>query len=136
MSMLNVFGIAGSALNAQSLRLNTTASNLANADSVIAEDGQPYKAKQVVFAARQIEGAGQGSVGVQVTQIVESAAPMRLVYEPHNPAANAEGYVEMPNVNVVEEMVNMISASRSYQNNAEVMNTARTLLQRTLQIGQ
>jgi flagellar basal-body rod protein FlgC len=135
MSMLNVFQIAGSALNAQSLRLNTTASNLANADSVVGEDGQPYRAKQVVFAAKPV-AADPASVGVQVTQVVESAAPMRLVYEPGNPAANAEGYVEMPNVNVVEEMVNMISASRAYQNNAEVMNTARTLLQRTLQIGQ
>ncbi|TAH46915.1 MAG: flagellar basal body rod protein FlgC [Betaproteobacteria bacterium] len=135
MSMLNVFQIAGSALNAQSLRLNTTASNLANADSVVGEDGQPYRAKQVVFAARPV-AAGAASIGVQVTQVVESTAPMRLVYEPNNPAANADGYVEMPNVNVVEEMVNMISASRSYQNNAEVMNTARTLLQRTLQIGQ
>lgn len=134
MSMFNVFNIAGSALNAQSMRLNTTASNLANADSVIAEDGQPYRAKQVVFAARPVNGPA--AVGVQVTQIVESAAPMRMVFEPNNPAANEEGYVEMPNVNVVEEMVNMISASRSYQNNAEVMNTARTLLQRTLQIGQ
>ncbi|MCK9262150.1 MAG: flagellar basal body rod protein FlgC [Azoarcus sp.] len=134
MSMFNVFAIAGSALSAQSMRLNTTASNLANADSVVGEDGQPYRAKQVVFAARPV--AGEGSVGVQVTGVVESAAPMRLVYEPANPAANAEGYVEMPNVNVVEEMVNMISASRSYQNNTEVMNTARTLLQRTLQIGQ
>ena len=134
MSMLNVFQIAGSALNAQSLRLNTTASNLANADSVTSEDGQPYRAKQVVFAARPV--AGPAVVGVQVTQVVESAAPLRLVYEPNNPAANPDGYVEMPNVNVVEEMVNMISASRSYQNNAEVMSTARTLLQRTLQIGQ
>jgi flagellar basal-body rod protein FlgC len=134
MSMLNVFQIAGSALNAQSLRLNTTASNLANADSVTSEDGQPYRAKQVVFSAQPV--AGQAAVGVQVTGVVESAAPLRLVYEPNNPAANADGYVEMPNVNVVEEMVNMISASRSYQNNAEVMNTARTLLQRTLQIGQ
>ncbi|NMG47143.1 flagellar basal body rod protein FlgC [Azoarcus communis] len=134
MSMFNVFNIAGSALNAQSMRLNTTASNLANADSVIAEDGQPYRAKQVVFAAKPVNGPA--AVGVQVTQIVESAAPMRMVFEPNNPAANEEGYVEMPNVNVVEEMVNMISASRSYQNNAEVMNTARTLLQRTLQIGQ
>ncbi len=134
MSMLNVFQIAGSALNAQSLRLNTTASNLANADSVVAEDGQPYRAKQVVFAAKPM--GGPESMGVQVTQVVESAAPLRLVFEPNNPAANAEGYVEMPNVNVVEEMVNMIPASRSYQNNAEVMNTARTLLQRTLQIGQ
>lgn len=134
MSMLNVFQIAGSALNAQSLRLNATASNLANADSVISEDGQPYRAKQVVFAARPV--AGPAAVGVQVTHVVESAAPLRLVYEPNNPAANPDGYVEMPNVNVVEEMVNMISASRSYQNNAEVMSTARTLLQRTLQIGQ
>ncbi|MFV8823522.1 flagellar basal body rod protein FlgC [Thauera sp. WH-2] len=134
MSMLNVFQIAGSALNAQSMRLNTTASNLANADSVTTETGEPYRAKQVVFAARPV--AGPGAIGVQVTQIVESAAPMRLVYEPNNPAANADGYVEMPNVNVAEEMVNMISASRSYQNNAEIMSTARTLLQRTLQIGQ
>jgi flagellar basal-body rod protein FlgC len=132
--MLNVFQIAGSALNAQSLRLNATASNLANADSVTSEDGQPYRAKQVVFAARPV--AGPAAVGVQVTQVVESAAPLRLVFEPNNPAANPDGYVEMPNVNVVEEMVNMISASRSYQNNAEVMSTARTLLQRTLQIGQ
>ncbi|MDR2260980.1 MAG: flagellar basal body rod protein FlgC [Azoarcus sp.] len=135
-NIFNVFSIAGSALTAQSMRLNATASNLANADSVTSEDGQPYRAKQVVFAARQLPGAGPASVGVRVTQVVESAAPMRLVYEPDNPAANADGYVEMPNVDVVEEMVNMISASRAYQNNAEVMNTARTLLQRTLQIGQ
>jgi flagellar basal-body rod protein FlgC len=133
-NMLNVFSVAGSALNAQSMRLNTTASNLANADSVVGSDGLPYKAKQVVFAARQM--AGPSSIGVEVASVVDSAAPMRLVYEPNNPAANAEGYVEMPNVNVVEEMVNMISASRSYQNNAEVMTTARTLLQRTLALGQ
>ncbi|MCL2160587.1 MAG: flagellar basal body rod protein FlgC [Betaproteobacteria bacterium] len=135
-NMLNVFNISGSALTAQSIRLNTTASNLANADSVTSEDGQPYRGKQVVFAARQLPGGGSASTAVVVTQIVRSAAPMRLVYEPNSPAANEQGYVEMPNVNVVEEMVNMISASRSYQNNTEVMNTARTLLQRTLQIGQ
>jgi len=134
MSMLNVFTIAGSALNAQSLRLNTTASNLANADSVVAEDGQPYRAKQVMFQAVPV--AGEHARGVKVTGVVESAAPLRLVYDPASPAANEDGYVEMPNVNVVEEMVNMISASRSYQNNVEVMNTARTLLQRTLTIGQ
>lgn len=134
MSMFNVFTIAGSALNAQSMRLNTTASNLANADSVVGADGQPYRAKQVVFAATPV--AGRSAQGVRVTDVVESTAPMRLVYEPHNPAANAEGYVEMPNVNVVEEMVNMISASRSYQNNVEVMSTAKTLMQRTLSIGQ
>lgn len=134
MSMLNVFQIAGSALNAQSLRLNTTASNLANADSVVGADGQPYRAKQVVFAASPV--AGESAQGVRVIQVVESAAPLRMVYEPASPAANAEGYVSMPNVNVVEEMVNMISASRSYQTNAEVMNTAKTLMQKTLAIGQ
>lgn len=135
MSMLNVFKIAGSALNAQSVRMNTTASNMANVDSVVGPDGESYKAKQVVFAAKPIGGTAD-SIGVQVKEVVDSAAPMRMVYEPSNPAANADGYVEMPNVNVVEEMTNMISASRSYQANAEVMNTARTLIQRTLSIGQ
>ena len=134
MSMLNVFQVAGSALHAQSLRLNTTASNLANADSVVSSDGQPYRAKQVVFAATPM--AGPAAQGVRVTQVVESAAPMRLVYDPKSPAANAEGYVTMPNVNVVEEMTNMISASRAYQTNADVMGTAKTLLEKTLTIGQ
>lgn len=134
MSLNNVFAIAGSALTAQSARLNATASNLANADSVVGADGQPYRAKQVVFKATPVNE--QGGVGVRVTQVVDSAAPLRVVYDPQNPAANEQGYVSMPNVNVVEEMVNMISASRAYQNNAEVMNTAKTLMQRTLAIGQ
>ena len=134
MAMLDVFKVAGSALTAQSLRLNTTASNLANADSVVGPDGQPYRGKQVVFRTTPMgEGPAQG---VRVQEVVESAAPPRLVYEPNNPAADENGYVAMPNVNVVEEMVNMISASRSYQNNVEVINTARSLLQKTLTIGQ
>ncbi len=133
MSLFNVFSIAGSALTAQSARLNTTASNLANADSVAGADGQPYRAKQVVFKATGVDGGG---LGVRVTQVVDSAAPLRMTYDPANPAADEKGYVAMPNVNVVEEMVNMISASRAYQNNAEVMNTARTLLMKTLTIGQ
>jgi flagellar basal-body rod protein FlgC len=135
MSMFNVFTIAGSALSAQSVRLNTTASNLANADSVAGADGQPYRAKQVVFAATPVNGSSSAQA-VEVRGVVESAAPPRMVYDPASPAADGEGYVAMPNVNVVEEMVNMISASRSYQNNAELMTTAKTLLQRTLQIGQ
>lgn len=134
MSMLNVFGIAGSALHAQSARLNATASNIANADSVAGPDGQPYRAKQVVFTATPMSGST--GVGVQVTKVVESAAAGRMTFDPTNPAANPEGYVQMSNVNVVEEMTNMISASRAYQNNAEVMNTAKTLMQRTLAIGQ
>jgi len=133
MSLLNVFSIAGSALTAQSARLNAVASNLANADSVVGADGQPYRAKQVVFRATPVEGGG---IGVRVTQVVDSAAPLRMMYDPKNPAADAQGYVAMPNVNVVDEMVNMISASRSYQNNVEVMNTAKSLLQKTLAIGQ
>ncbi|MCK9990671.1 MAG: flagellar basal body rod protein FlgC [Rugosibacter sp.] len=133
MSLQNVFSIAGSALTAQSARLNAVASNLANADSVVGADGQPYRAKQVVFQAMAVEGGG---VGVRVKQVVESAAPLRMMYDPKNPAADEQGYVAMPNVNVVDEMVNMISASRSYQNNVEVMNTAKTLLQKMLAIGQ
>jgi len=132
MSLFNVFAIAGSALNAQSVRLNAVASNLANADSVVGSDGQPYRAKQVVFEATPM-GGGQG---VRVTKVVDSAAPLRMQYEPGNPAANAQGYVALPNVNVVDEMVNMISASRSYQNNVEVMNTAKALLLKTLAISQ
>ena len=135
MSLFTVFGIAGSALTAQSARLNAVASNLANADSVAGADGQPYKAKQVVFNATAMGQSSHGH-GVRVAQVVDSAAPMRMLYDPANPAANADGYVTMPNVNVVEEMVNMISASRSYQNNAEVMNTAKSLMQKTLAIGQ
>lgn len=133
MNLLNVFSIAGSALTAQSARLNAVASNLANADSVAGPDGKPYRAKQVMFNATPVEGGG---IGVRVTQVQESSAPFRMMYEPQNPAANAEGYVAMPNVNVVDEMVNMISASRAYQNNVEVMNTAKALIQKALAIGQ
>ncbi len=134
MSMFNVFNIAGSALAAQSLRLNTTASNLANADSVTSSNGQPYRTKQVVFEAVPV--AGKEAVGVRVQQVVEDASAPRMVYEPTNPLANDQGYVTLPGVNVVEEMVNMISASRAYQTNVEMMNTAKQLLLKTLQIGQ
>ena len=130
--MLNIFSIAGSALNAQSARLNAVASNLANADSIAGPDGSPFRAKQVVFQAAPM-GSGQG---VRVSQVVDSTAPGRLQYDPKNPAANGDGYVTLSNVNVVEEMVNMISASRSYQTNAEVMNTAKSLIMKTPAIGQ
>lgn len=133
MSLMNILAISGSALTAQSARLNAVASNLANADSMVGADGKPYRAKEVVFKATPVEGGG---IGVRVTQVVESAAPLRLVYDPKNPLADANGNVAMPNVNVVDEMVNMISASRAYQNNAEVMNAAKSLLQKTLTLGQ
>lgn len=134
MSVFSVFHIAGSALTAQSTRLNAVASNLANADSIAGPDGKPYRAKQVVFQATPMDG--QAAQGVTVKQVVEDSSPGRLVYDPKNPAADEKGYVTMPNVSVVDEMVNMISASRSYQTNADVMNTAKQLLLKTLTIGQ
>lgn len=134
MSMFNVFQVAGSAMTAQSLRLNAVASNLANADSIAGPDGKPYRAKQVVFEAVPV--GGSTAQGVRVKQVVEDASPGRLVYDPRNPAADERGYVTLPNVSVVDEMTNMISASRSYQTNAEVMNTAKQLLLRTLTLGQ
>ncbi|MCY1165698.1 flagellar basal body rod protein FlgC [Polaromonas sp. UC242_47] len=131
---LGIFEIAGSAMTAQSQRMNTTASNLANADSVAGPDGQPYRARQVVF--EMVPSGGQDIGGVRVARVVEDPSPLRMVHDPKNPNANAEGYVAMPNVNVVEEMVNMISASRSYQANVEVLNTAKTMMLKTLSIGQ
>ena len=133
-SAVGIFQIAGSAMTAQSQRMNTTASNLANADSVTGPDGQPYRAKQVVFEMAPADGQGIG--GVRVARVIDDPSPMRMVHDPKNPMANAEGYVTMPNVNVVEEMVNMISASRSYQANVEVLNTAKTMMLKTLTIGQ
>ncbi len=134
MSMLNIFDIAGSALSAQSQRMNVSASNMANADSVTGPDGQPYRAKQVVF---QVNAApGQETGGVKVAEIVNDPAPMRMVYQPGNPMADAKGYVQMPNVDVVSEMVNTISASRSYQANVEVLNTTKSLMMKTLTLGQ
>ncbi|HQS32634.1 MAG: flagellar basal body rod protein FlgC [Polaromonas sp. 39-63-203] len=133
-SSLGIFDIAGSAMTAQSQRMNVTASNLANADSVAGPDGKPYRARQVVFEMTPVNGQQIG--GVKVARVVEDPSPMRMLHDPKNPLADAEGYVTMPNVNVVEEMVNMISASRSYQANVEVLNTAKTLMSKTLTIGQ
>ena len=140
MSMFRIFDVAGSAVSAQSQRLNVVASNLANADTVAGPDGQAYKARQVVFRT-ELMGAGgtlgaEASAGVRVSTVVEDSTAGRRVHDPKHPAADADGYVTYSNVNAVEEMVNMISASRSYQNNVEVMNTAKTLLLKTLQMGQ
>ena len=134
MSLSNIFSVAGSAMNAQSQRLNTVASNLANADSATSANGEAYRAKQVVFAATPV--GENGATGVNVAAVIEDPSPMKMVYDPKNPLADDKGYVTMPNVNVVEEMVNMISASRSYQSNAEMMNTTKTLLLKTLSLGQ
>jgi len=137
MSMFQIFHVSGSAVSAQSQRLNVVASNLANADTVAGPDGQAYKARQVVFQT-QLMGAGNdsGSAGVRVNAVTEDQTPGRRVHDPKHPQADADGYVTYSNVNPVEEMVNMISASRSYQNNIEVMSTAKSLLLKTLQLGQ
>ena len=134
MSLSNIFNVAGSAMSAQAQRLNATASNIANADSATSPDGTPYKTKQVVFQA--IPVGEMKDAGVKVAAVVEDQAPPKLVYDPKHPMADANGYVAMPNVNPVEEMVNMISASRSYQTNVETMNTAKSMLLKTLTIGQ
>lgn len=164
MSLFKVFDIAGSAMVAQSQRLNVVASNLANADSAAGPDGTAYRARHVLFQTAPVSispgapgvqspiapatpgvampGAGYtvsssgGAQGVRVSAVVQDDSPGRRVHDPKNPFADKDGYVTMPNVNVVDEMVNMISASRSYQTNAEVMNTAKSMLMRTLQIGQ
>jgi flagellar basal-body rod protein FlgC len=133
-SLFDVFNVAGSAMTAQSKRLNVVASNLANADSVTSADGKPYRSKQVVFSAVPV--AGDGATGVKVQQVVEDKSPPNMKYDPQNPAADEKGYVAMPNVNVVDEMVNMISASRSYQTNVDTMNAAKTMLMKALTIGQ
>jgi flagellar basal-body rod protein FlgC len=142
MSSFTIFDIAGSGMSAQSVRLNTVASNLANADSVSGDPNTVYRAKHPVFQAVLGGTAGPGAAadpataGVKVTGIAESQAAAETRYDPGNPLADAQGNVYAPNVNVVEEMADMISASRSYQNNVEVLNTSRDMMLSTLKLGQ
>jgi flagellar basal-body rod protein FlgC len=138
MSIGNIFGIAGTALNAQMTRMNATASNLANADTVAGSDAEAYRAKRAVFKAllsKEMTHAGASHVGgVKVDRMTQTDAPIQPIYDPSNPLADANGYVYPSNVNEVTEMVEMMAASRSYQNNVEVVNTARQLMLRTLEI--
>lgn len=148
MSLGNIFDIAGSGMTAQSLRLNTTASNIANAETASSSTDETYRARKPVFAAIQQDmmnrdgfGSGWGpgsaaSAGVQVEGVVESDAQLQMRYEPNHPAANEDGYVYYPNVNVVEEMADMMSSSRSFEMNVDVMNTAKSMMQRILTLGQ
>ncbi|WP_150913823.1 flagellar basal body rod protein FlgC [Marinobacter halotolerans] len=149
MSLGNIFDIAGSGMTAQSLRLNTTASNIANAETASSSTDETYRARKPVFSAIQqslmnpsqqnlafaSEREGPGA-GVQVDGIVESNAELQMRYEPDHPAANEDGYVFYPNVNVVEEMADMMSSSRSFQMNVDIMNSAKTMMQRILTLGQ
>lgn len=148
MSLGNIFDIAGSGMTAQSLRLNTTASNIANAETASSSTDQTYRARKPVFAAIQQsmlnpsqQSMGFGSdngpgAGVRVEGIVESDAELQMRYEPDHPAANEDGYVFYPNVNVVEEMADMMSSSRSFQMNVDIMNSAKSMMQRILTLGQ
>ena len=138
MSLFKIFDVAGSGMAAQSLRLNTVASNIANADSVAGSPEAAYRAKEPLFATVQRNLAAKeqdGAQGVQVLGVTESQAAVESRYEPGNPLADGDGYVYASNVNPVDELVNMISASRSYQNNVEVMNSTRQLMQKTLDLG-
>lgn len=138
MSSFKVFDISGSGMNAQSLRLNLVASNMANANSVSSSLHGTYKSRQPVFAAelKDIMDQQNSASGVNVLGVVESQAPPEMEYVPNHPMANEQGYIYKPNVNMVEEMANMLSASRSYQNNIEVLNTAKQLMLQTLKMGQ
>jgi flagellar basal-body rod protein FlgC len=139
MSLYNIFDVAGSGMSAQTTRLNLVASNMANAETVSSSTGETYRARQSIFA-EVLDGAmaNQQSAAkkVRVLGVVESQSPLRSEYAPQHPMANQDGYIFKPNVNVVEEMANMMSASQSYKNNVEVLNTAKQLLQQTLKIGQ
>ena len=138
MQLDNVFGIAGTALNAQTIRMNATASNLANANSVAGSEEEAYRAKRPLFKALMKEemthSGAQFIGGVKVDRLVNDPTPVRKTWEPGNPLADKEGYVFHSNVNEMSEMVDMMAASRSYQNNVEVVNTARQLMMRTLEI--
>lgn len=138
MALYNVFNVIGSSMSAQSVRLNTIASNLANVDVVSQSENTIYRSRQPVFYAMLEDLAGNGvqSVPVGVAGIVESAAPARQDYQPDHPLADEQGYIYKSNVNAIEEMTNMLSASRSYQNSVEVFNTSKELLLRTLNLGQ
>jgi flagellar basal-body rod protein FlgC len=145
MSLGSVFDIAASGMSAQTVRLNTTASNMANADTTAGSEAEAYKARRPVFTAssenRTGLGGGFGSqdpsgFGVMIQDIVESQAPVTKAYEPNNPQADEQGYVFYSNVNTVEEMADMISASRSFQMNVEMMNTTKSMMQRLLSMGQ
>ena len=136
MSIFKVFDIAGSGMNAQTVRLNVTASNVANADNVSGDEASAYRARQPVFASFSDSFNPDANPSVRVLGIVESKGELATRYAPDNPNANEDGYVFSSNVNPIEEMVNMLSASRSYKNNIEVLNTTKDLLTRTLSMGQ
>ncbi len=144
MDFFSSMRVSASGLDAQTKRMNTISSNIANAETTQTAEGGPYRRKDPVIAAqtdRESFGEilqnelGENIQGVQVTEVHEDTRPPRMVYNPSHPHANAEGYVAMPNVNTVEEMANMISAQRSYEANVTAMGAAKSMAQKALEIG-
>ncbi len=137
MSMFKIFDTAASGMSAQSLRLNLVSSNMANVDSISSSIGETYRARQPVFKAMLNQlNPNDPAVGVRMAGVVESQAPLHMEYAPDHPQANEDGYIFRSNVNMVEEMANMISASRSYQSNVEIVNTTKQLMSATLRMGE
>jgi flagellar basal-body rod protein FlgC len=137
MALEDIFNVAGSALNAQTTRMNTTASNLANAATVAGSEEGAFRAKRAVFKsilADQMGGGDSNGGGIKVDKLIDDPSPIRKMSEPGNPLADKEGYIYLSNVNEMTEMVEMMAASRSYQNNVEVVNTTRQLMMRTIDI--
>ena len=139
MSLFNIFDLAGSGLSAQNVRLNTVASNLANAESISSSPETAYKSRQPIFATQYQNElnaiSNSASAGLRTIGIVESQAENTALYQPGNPMADEDGYIYLSNVNVIEEMTNMMSASNSYQSNLEVMNTSKELILQTIRLG-
>jgi flagellar basal-body rod protein FlgC len=136
MSLYNVFDVSATGMSAQSLRLNTTASNIANANSVSSSIDETYRARHPVFAAEMTKALSSQAKGVSVLGIVESDAPLNIEHNPNHPMADKDGYIYKPNVNVVEEMANMISSSRAYETNVQIADAAKQMLSKTLTLGQ
>jgi flagellar basal-body rod protein FlgC len=138
MSLLDSFKVAGSGMMSQSQRLNAVSSNMANADTAASSEDRVYQSRKVIFEAKLKRAMGSGArvaESVDVASVATDKSPARRIYDPKHPLANGEGYVFMPNVNMAEEMVDMMAASRSYQTNAEIMNTSKQLMLKTLNMG-
>lgn len=143
MGMFQIFDVAGQGMSAQSIRLNTISSNMANASSVSSNVNETYRARQPVFETVMgdalddvvFDDSEYQTAGVRVSEIVQSQKPLEQKYEPSHPMANDEGYIFLPNVNMVQEMANMISASRTYQMNTQMLNTAKQMMQETIRLG-
>lgn len=135
MDYFGTLKISASALSAQRQRMNVIASNMANVNSTRTEQGGPYKRKEIIFSTIPLESAAGTVEGVSVVDIVESEEPFKLIHDPSHPDARNDGYVEMPNINVIEEMVNMMMSYRAYEASVSTFNITKTMFLKTLELG-